>query len=107
MNRWLRQRDDSPSIYSEMYAAGEEGNRHTAFLVRDDAAERRRLLDMGSLLPANCATAMWRPATSPPAVTGGFTELHTDAPRSLQSFAVQRRAHEIRRPDDSAVLYRR
>jgi hypothetical protein len=106
--QFIQQHDDTPSIYRDMYAPGEEGHHHTAFLVRDYAAERQRLLDMGFV--AACehrhgdVEAGYFDTRS---VTGGFTELHTDTPRSLQSFAVQRRAHQIRRPGDSPILYRR
>ena len=98
----IQQHDDTPSIYRDLYAAGEEGHHHTAFLVHDYAAERQRLIDLGA--PPVCELRHGDVEAGyfdTVATTGGFTELHTDPPRSLQSFAVQRRAHQLRRPGDS------
>ena len=47
MIQFIQQHDDTPSIYREMYADGEEGYHHVATLVHDFPAERQRLLDLG------------------------------------------------------------
>ena len=47
MIQFIEQHDDKPSIYRDMFAPGEEGFHHVAYLVSDFGAERQRWLDMG------------------------------------------------------------
>jgi len=47
MIQFIEQHDDKPSIYRDMYARGQEGFHHVAYLVSDFAAERQRWLEMG------------------------------------------------------------
>ena len=79
MIQFIVQHDDTPSIYRDMYAAGEEGFHHVATLVHDFPAERQRLLDAGfdlaCELHADGVDAAYFDTRS---VTGCFTEIHGD-----------------------------
>jgi hypothetical protein len=108
MIQFIVQHDDTPSIYREMYAAGEQGYHHMAYLVRDFEAEYQRLIDLGfepaCRLYADGVDAAYFDTRS---VNGGFTEIHGDPPHILGAFATWRRAHEVRQPGDDPVLRRR
>lgn len=95
MIQFIEQHDDKPSIYRDMYAAGEEGFHHIAYLVSDFAAERQRWLDMGyelaTELYADEVNAAYFDTRS---LNGGFTEIHGDPPHIMGLFAVWKRAHE-------------
>lgn len=99
MIQFIVQHDDQPSIYRDMYAYGQEGQHHVAYLVHDFEAEYQRLIDMGfepaCRLYADGVDAAYFDTRS---VTGGFTEIHGDPPHILGSFAQWRRAHELYRP---------
>lgn len=104
MIQFIVQHDDTPSIYRDMYTAGESGYHHLAYLVTDFEAERRRLLDLG-LEPA-CelfADGVHASYFDTRHINGGFTEIHGDPPHILQIFAQWRRAHEIHRPGDPII----
>lgn len=107
MIQFIQQHDDQPSIYRDMYAAGESGFHHVAYLVSDFAAERQRLLDMGfepaCELYADGVNASYFDTR---AVTGGFTEIHGDPPHILKVFDRWRRAHDEWRPGDPIVMGR-
>jgi Glyoxalase/Bleomycin resistance protein/Dioxygenase superfamily len=107
MIQFIQQHDDTPSIYRDMYAAGQEGFHHVATLVHDFPAERQRLLDMGFELAcelyADGVDAAYFDTRS---ATGGFTEIHGDPPRILAAFAGWRRAHELRQPGDAEIMVR-
>jgi hypothetical protein len=107
MIQFIEQHDETPSIYREMYARGQEGFHHVATLVHDFAAERQRLLDMGfeiaCELYANGVDAAYFDTR---AETGGYTEIHGDPPHILASFATWRRAHELHRAGDPAIVER-
>jgi hypothetical protein len=97
MIQFIEQHDDQPSIYRDLYADGEEGFHHIAYLVSDFAAERQRWLDMGYAL----ATELYADEVNAAyfdtrAVNGGFTEIHGDPPHIMGLFGVWRRAHEAR-----------
>lgn len=108
MIQFIQQHDDRPSIYRDMYAAGEEGYHHVAYLVRDFEAEYQRLIDLGfepaCRLYADKVDAAYFDTRS---VTGGFTEIHGDPPHILGSFATWRRAHELYQPGVDPVIMRR
>lgn len=107
MIQFIQQHDDEPSIYRDMYAEGESGFHHVAYLVSDFAAERQRLLDMGfepaCELYADGVNASYFDTR---AVTGGFTEIHGDPPHILKVFDRWRRAHDEWKPGDSIVMGR-
>ena len=107
MIQFIQQHDEQPSIYRDMYSAGEQGFHHVAYLVSDFAAERQRLLDMGfdvaCELFADGVNAAYFDTRS---VTGGFTEIHGDPPHITKVFARWRRAHEEWKPGDSIILGR-
>lgn len=107
MIQFIQQHDETPSIYRDMYAAGETGFHHIGVLVNDFEGEFQRLLDMGFA----CATRLYADGVDAAyfdtrEVTGGFTEIHGDPPHILQAFAGWRRAHELRRDGDAAVIER-
>jgi len=106
MIQLIEQHDDTPSIYRDMYAPGQEGYHHVAYLVHDFETEYERLQAKGfepaCRLYADGVDAAYFDTR---AVTGGFTEIHGDPPRILGSFAIWRRAHELYRPGvDPLVL---
>lgn len=107
MIQFIQQHDDTPSIYRDMYAAGEEGFHHVGVLVNDYEGEKRRLLEMGFALAcelhADRVDACYFDTRS---TSGGFTELHDDPPHILSTFAGWRRAHTLRRPGDPAIVPR-
>jgi catechol 2,3-dioxygenase-like lactoylglutathione lyase family enzyme len=97
MIQLIQQHDDKPSIYRDMFATGEEGFHHIAYLVSDFTAERQRWLDMGYEL----ATELFADGVNAAyfdtrALNGGFTEIHGDPPHIMGLFAVWRRAHAAR-----------
>lgn len=103
MIQLIQQHDDKPSIYREMYAAGEEGFHHIAYLVHDVAPERQRLLDLGFEIACElrAGPAVHAVYFDTRETTGGYTELHNDPPRIVGLFAQWRRAHELAGPGDS------
>ena len=107
MIQFIQQHDDTPSIYRDMYAAGEEGFHHSGLLVRDYEAEKQRLLDMGFALAcelhADNVDACYIDTRR---YSGGFTEIHADPPHILSTFANWRRAHELLQPGDPAIMPR-
>lgn len=107
MIQFIQQHDETPSIYRDMYAAGDEGYHHLAILVNDFEQEYQRLVDLGfepaCRLYADGVDAAYFDTRE---LNGGFTEIHGDPPRILQAFAMWRRAHELWRPGDSAFLER-
>jgi hypothetical protein len=107
MIQFIQQHDDTPSIYRDMYAAGEEGYHHLAILVNDFEGEYHRMIGLGfepaCRLYADGVDAAYFDTRE---VNGAFTEIHGDPPRILQAFAMWRRAHELRRPGDSPFMVR-
>jgi hypothetical protein len=108
MIQFIVQHDDTPSIYRDMFEAGQEGFHHVGVLVHDFDAERQRLIDLGfepaCELYADGVHASYFDTRS---VNGCFTEIHGDPPHILGAFATWRRAHELMRPGDSPILRRR
>lgn len=97
MIQFIEQHDEQPSIYRDMFAAGEEGYHHIAYLVSDFDAERQRWLDLGYEL----ATELYADEVNAAyfdtrALNGGFTEIHGDPPHIMGLFAVWKRAHDAR-----------
>lgn len=107
MIQFIQQHDDTPSIYRDMFNAGQEGFHHVGVLVHDFDAERQRLLDMGfepaCELYADEVNASYFDTRS---VNGCFTEIHGDPPHILATFAQWRRAHELFRPGDNPIMDR-
>ncbi len=103
--QFIEQHDDTPSIYRDMYPAGEEGFHHVAILVHDFEAEYERLVGKGFTdacrLFADGVDAAYFDTRS---VNGCFTEIHGDPPRNLGRWAQMRRAHELWRPGDDAYM---
>ena len=108
MIQFIQQHDDTPSIYREMYAAGEEGFHHVGCLVHDFPAERQRMLDLGFEVACELyADGVDAAYFDTRAVCGGYTELHGDPPHILGAFATWRRAHELYQPGDDVITRRR
>ncbi len=107
MIQFITQHDDTPSIYRDMFAAGEEGFHHVGILVHDFEAEFERLESLGF----DCATRLYADGVDAAyfdtrSVNGCFTEIHGDPPHILGAFAGWRRAHELWQPGDSAFIRR-
>jgi hypothetical protein len=103
--QFVQQHDDKPSIYRDMYKAGEEGFHHLALMVHDFEAEYERYLQAGfvdacRLYAANVDACYFDTRT----VNGGFTELHGDDKYILGLFAQWKRAHELFKPGDNPIL---
>lgn len=103
--QFIQQHDETPSIYRDMYQAGEEGFHHVGCLVNDFAAARQRMLDMGFVnaceLWADDVNAAYFDTRS---VNGGFTEIHGDPVHILASFATWKRAHQNLKPGDNPIM---
>jgi len=99
MIQFIVQHDETPSIYRDLYAAGEEGFHHNAYLVHDFEAEYQRLTDLGyepaCRLYADGVDAAYFDTRD---INGAFTEIHGDPPHILASFAQWRRWHTLYRP---------
>jgi hypothetical protein len=108
MIQFIEQHDDTPSIYRDMYGPGEQGFHHVATLVHDFAAARQYFLDHGFELSCELRTGEVDAAYfDTRSVTGAYTEIHSDPPIIIETFARWRDAHSTRRPGDPAVLERR
>ena len=108
MIQFIQQHDDTPSIYRDMFAAGESGFHHVGVLVHDFEAEFARLESMGF----ECATRLYADGVDAAyfdtrEANGCFTEIHGDPPHILSAFAGWRRAHELYRPGDDPFMARR
>ena len=108
MIQFIQQHDDTPSIYRDMYKAGEEGFHHVGCMVNDFAAARQDLLDKGfenacELWADDVNAAYFDTRT----VNGGFTEIHGDPVHILAAFATWRRAHDLFKPGaDDPIMNR-
>ena len=98
MIQLIEQHDDTPSIYRDMYARGQEGFHHVATLVPDGAGfqrEKQRFIDLGFEVACELyADGVDACYIDTRAVTGGFTELHGDPDHILRAFEGWKRAHE-------------
>ena len=105
--QFIQQHDETPSIYRDMFAAGEEGFHHAGCLVNDFAAARQRMLDLGFVnaceLWADDVNAAYFDTRE---VNGGITEIHGDPLHILGTFAGWKRAHENMKPGDSPIMDR-
>ena len=105
MIQFIDQDNDTPSIYRDMYARGEEGFHHMAYIVSDYAAERQHLLDAGYDLATELKVDGVNAAYFDTRETNGaFTEIHGDPMHMLGLFWNWRRLHEARRPGDPARI---
>lgn len=104
MIQFTAQHNDVPSVYRDMYRAGEEGFHHVAHLTSAYDAEVARLVAMGFEVGMAFEVDGARGAyVDTRSATGGFTEIHSDPPELLAGFALWRQAHEAWRPGDPAV----
>ena len=107
MIQLIEQHDDTPSIYRDMYAAGQDGFHHVGVLVHEFEAEFRRLESLGF----ECATRLFADGVDAAYfdtrdAIGCFTEIHGDPPQILSAFAGWHRAHELHQPGDPATIPR-
>lgn len=107
MIQFIQQHDDTPSIYRDMFDAGQEGFHHVGCLVHDFEAEFERLESLGF----DCATRLYADGVDAAyfdtrSVNGCFTEIHGDPPHILGAFATWKRAHDLRQPGDDPFLRR-
>lgn len=107
MIQFIEQHDETPSIYRDMYAAGQEGFHHVGILVHDYEAAKRHFVDRGFEVACELhhddVDACYLDTRS---VNGGFTELHTDPPRIIAAFGMWHRAHVLWRPGDPVTTVR-
>jgi hypothetical protein len=105
MIQFTAQNDDHPSVYRDMYAAGEEGFHHVAYLTGDFEAERERLIAKGYEIGSQFTGDGVRGAYfDTRADSQCFTEVHSNEQQLMDAFASWRRAHELMRPGDSPVF---
>ena len=105
MIQFIQQHDDQPSIYRDMFKAGEEGFHHVAYLVHDFAAERQRLLDLGFVLACELiADGVNAAYFDTRKVTGGFTEIHGDPSYILGTFGVWQQTHRLWDGQSPAII---
>lgn len=107
MIQFIQQHDETPSIYRDMYAAGEEGFHHVGVLVHDFEAEFQRLEAMGF----ECACRLWADNVDAAyfdtrSANGCFTEIHGDPPHILATFANWKRSHELWKSGDPVIVPR-
>jgi hypothetical protein len=93
--QFIEQHDDTPSLYREMYAAGEGGFHHVGVLADDFDGERQRMLnrgfDIATELRADGAQAVYFDTRE---AIGGYTEIHSTPERIIDTFARWRAAHQ-------------
>jgi hypothetical protein len=107
MIQFIQQHDETPSIYRDMYARGQEGFHHVATLVHDYDAARQHYVNLGYEVACELTTADVRAAYfDTRSVTGGFTEIHNDPPRIIGAFASYRHAHQTHQPGDPIFTIR-
>lgn len=107
MIQFIAQHDDTPSIYRDMFADGDEGFHHVGVLVHDFEAEFARLESLGF----ECATRLYADGVDAAyfdtrEANGCFTEIHADPPHILAAFAGWKRAHELYRIGDDPITPR-
>jgi hypothetical protein len=96
MIQLVEQHDDTPSIYRDMYAPGQEGFHHIGTLVpvEEFQHEKQRLVALG--YPVACelyADGVDAAYLDTRSAIGCFTEIHGDPPRILHAFHTWREAH--------------
>lgn len=105
MIQFIEQHDDTPSIYRDVFAEGETGFHHVAYLVSDFAAERQRLIDLGYPLAcelyADDVNAAYFDTRE---LNGAFTEIHGDPMHIMGLFGLWKRAHDARGPESPATI---
>ncbi len=105
MIQFITQHDDTPSIYRDMYAAGESGFHHVGILVSDFKVARQRYVDEGFEVACELyADGVDAAYIDTRAATGGFTEIHGDPPHILKAFARWQRAHDLFKPGDPIIM---
>lgn len=107
MIQFITQHDETPSIYRDMYDAGQEGYHHHGLLVHDYEAEKERIMAMGFELACELhADDVDACYIDTRAWNGGFTEVHADPQHIVAAFAGWKRAHQLRKPGDANVMAR-
>ena len=105
MIQFIDQNNDTPSIYRDMFARGEEGFHHFGYIVSEYGAERQRLLSAGYDLATELKVDGVNAAYFDTRETNGvFTEIHGDPMHMLGLFWNWRRLHEARQDGDAAVI---
>ena len=105
MIQFIEQHDEQPSIYRDMFARGQEGFHHIAYLVSDFGTERQRLIDTGYDLATELKVDGVNAAYFDTRATNQvFTEIHGDPPHMLGLFWNWRRLHEQRKAGDPGMI---
>ena len=94
--QFIQQNDEGPSIYRDMYAAGEEGFHHIGMLVPDDDIEKEGEKYEAAGFPV--ASSLWSVANviyvDTREAIGCFLELHGDNPGIREVFDGWKKASE-------------
>lgn len=105
MIQFTHQHDDRPSVYRDMYKAGEEGLHHIAYLTGsfDEECERMDAKGhaRGSQFTGDGVQGCYFDTR---ADTQCFTEVHSNEKHLMDAFADWRRAHELMKAGDSPIF---
>ena len=90
----IQQHDDKPSIYTEMFKAGEEGFHHVGILSAEFERDKQAFIDQG----LDLAVEMWAVADvvyfNAVRQIGCFVEIHGDNPDIRAHFRDWKKAHD-------------
>lgn len=105
MIQFTQQHDDNPSVYRDMYKAGEEGFHHVAYLTGNFDEEVEKIVaqgfEIGSQFTGDGVQGAYIDTRS---ATQCFTEVHSNEQHLMDAFAEWRRAHDLLKPGDSPVM---
>ncbi len=105
MIQFTAQHDDKPSVYRDMYKAGEEGFHHVAYLTgsfdEECARMRAKGYEPGSQFTGDGVQGCYFDTR---ADSQCFTEVHSNEKHLMDAFASWRHAHELMKPGDSPLF---
>lgn len=105
MIQFTAQHCDKPSVYRDMYAQGQEGFHHIAHLTGSFEEEYARWVDMGVVAGSRfTGDGVQGAYFDTRALTGCFTEIHSNEKHLTDEFANWRRAHDLFKPGDNPIL---
>jgi hypothetical protein len=89
----IQQHADSPSIYRDMYAVGEEGFHHAMFFTNEFEADVERLVQMGCPAVEEMMSTARVTYVDARKKIGGFIEVYEDNPTIREWFADWKETH--------------
>lgn len=105
MIQFTAQHDDRPSVYRDMYAPGEEGFHHVAYLTGSFEAEVERMIAKGYKVGSQfTGDGVQGAYLDTRADSQCFTEVHSNEQHLMDAFASWRRAHDLLKVGDSPVF---